>query len=61
MGEARQPLRDMLGRLSDPDMELLFTTLQTAHEALFYETTEEHLLMDQFMTSLWIAARGDRM
>jgi len=49
----------MLTGLSDPDMELLFSILQTAHEAFFYETTEEYLLMDQFMTSLWIAARGE--
>jgi Na+/pantothenate symporter len=59
--EAREPLLDMIANLSGPDMSLLFETLHTAHESMIYETTEEHLLMDQFMTSLWIAAKGEQI
>ena len=61
MAESRQPLLDMLANLSGPDMHTLFETLEVAHEALIYETTNEALIMDQLMTSLWIAARGESL
>ena len=59
MDESRQPLLDMITNMSHPDMLILFRVLDIAHGALIYETTEEMLLMGEFMTSLWIAAKGE--
>lgn len=56
---SRQPLIEFLSNVPDHDMGILFAALDVAHEHLVYESTEEKLLVEQFMTSLWIAARGD--
>lgn len=53
----RQTLVEFISRVSEDDLSILFQVLDVAHQNLIYESTGENLLMDQFMTSLWIAAR----
>ena len=48
----------MIENMSDSDINTLFEVQNVAHKALIYETSEEKLIMDQFLTSLWFAARG---
>jgi len=54
----RKTLIEFLSNVSDYDLSVLFQVLDVAHQNLIYESTDENLLMDQFMTSLWIAARS---
>ncbi|MGC8602787.1 MAG: hypothetical protein ACP5VS_03760 [Desulfomonilaceae bacterium] len=54
----RKTLIDFLSNASDYDLSVLFQVLDVAHQNLIYESTDEHLVMDQFMTSLWIATRS---
>jgi DNA-binding response OmpR family regulator len=56
--EERKTLVDFLSCLSDADISVLFQVLDVAHQNLIYESTDELLVMDQFMTSLWLAARS---
>jgi CheY-like chemotaxis protein len=56
--EERKTLVDFLSYLSDTDISVLFQVLDVAHQNLIYESTDELLVMDQFMTSLWLAARA---
>ena len=56
--EERKTLFDFLSYLSDADISVLFQVLDVAHQNLIYESTDELLVMDQFMTSLWLAARA---
>jgi PAS domain-containing protein len=56
--EERKTLFDFLSYLSDSDISVLFQVLDVAHQNLIYESTDELLVMDQFMTSLWLAARA---
>ncbi len=56
--EERKTLVDFLSYLSDTDISVLFQVLDVAHQNLIYESTDELLVMDQFMTSLWLAARS---
>ncbi len=56
--EERKTLVDFLSYLSDADISVLFQVLDVAHQNLIYESTDELLVMDQFMTSLWLAARS---
>jgi hypothetical protein len=58
MDELRTPLINMIENMSDNEINTLFEVQNVAHKALIYETSEEKLIMDQFLTSLWIAARG---
>ncbi|MGO8819834.1 MAG: hypothetical protein ACLQO6_01180 [Desulfomonilaceae bacterium] len=53
-----QTLVEFISRVSEDDLSILFQVLDVAHQNLIYESTDEYLLMDQFMTSLWIAARS---
>jgi hypothetical protein len=55
----RQTILEFLSRASDYDLSVLFQVLDVAHQNLIYESTDERLLMDQFMTSLWIATRSN--
>jgi hypothetical protein len=55
----RQTILEFLSRASDYDLSVLFQVLDVAHQNLVYESTDERLLMDQFMTSLWIATRSN--
>jgi hypothetical protein len=55
----REPVLEFLSKASDYDLSVLFEVLDVAHQNLIYESTDERLLMDQFMTSLWIAARSN--
>ncbi len=54
----RQTLIEFVSKVSEHDLSILFQVLDVAHQNLVYESTDEHLLMDQFMTSLWIATRS---
>ena len=54
----RKTLIEFLCNASDYDLWVLFQVLDVAHQNLIYESTDENLVMDQFMTSLWIAARS---
>ena len=54
----RKTLIEFLSNVSDYDLWVLFQVLDVAHQNLIYESTDENLVMDQFMTSLWIAARS---
>ncbi|MFA6223528.1 MAG: hypothetical protein WC647_14555 [Desulfomonilaceae bacterium] len=54
----RQTLIEFISKVSEHDLSILFQVLDVAHQNLVYESTDEHLLMDQFMTSLWIATRS---
>jgi|GEM_PF-5883536 len=54
----RQTLIEFLSKVSEHDLSILFQVLDVAHQNLVYESTDEHLLMDQFMTSMWIATRS---
>lgn len=54
----RQTLIEFISKVSEHDLTILFQVLDVAHQNLVYESTDEHLLMDQFMTSLWIATRS---
>jgi hypothetical protein len=54
----RKTLIEFLSNVSDYDMSVLFQVLDVAHQNLIYESTDENLVMDQFMTSLWLAARS---
>jgi hypothetical protein len=54
----RQTLIEFISKVSAHDLSILFQVLDVAHQNLVYESTDEHLLMDQFMTSLWIATRS---
>ncbi|MDR3605661.1 MAG: hypothetical protein ACLPVO_03715 [Desulfomonilaceae bacterium] len=54
----RKTLIEFLSNVSDYDLSVLFQVLDVAHQNLIYESTDENLVMDQFMTSLWIAARS---
>jgi len=54
----RQPLIEFISKVSEHDLSILFQVLDVAHQNLIYESTDEHLLMDQFMTSLWVATRS---
>ncbi len=53
-----QTLVEFISKVSEHDLSILFQVLDVAHQNLIYESTDEYLLMDQFMTSLWIAARS---
>ncbi|MHB8204329.1 MAG: hypothetical protein ACYDHG_11590 [Desulfomonilaceae bacterium] len=53
-----QTLIEFISKVSGHDLSILFQVLDVAHQNLIYESTDEYLLMDQFMTSLWIAARS---
>lgn len=55
----RETILEFLSRASDYDLSVLFEVLDVAHQNLIYESTDERLLMDQFMTSLWIATRSN--
>jgi hypothetical protein len=55
----RETILEFLSRASDYDLSVLFEVLDVAHQNLIYETTDELLVMDQFMTSLWIATRSN--
>jgi hypothetical protein len=55
----RQTLIEFVSKVADHDLSILFQVLDVAHQNLIYESTDEHMLMDQFMTSLWIASRSD--
>ena len=57
----RETIIEFLSRASDYDLSVLFEVLDVAHQNLIYETTDELLVMDQFMTSLWIATRSSSM
>lgn len=54
----REPLIDFISNVSDHDLSVLYEVLDLAHQNLIYESTDENLLMDHFMTSLWLAARS---
>jgi len=54
----RKTLIEFLSNVSDYDLSVLFQVLDLAHQNLIYESTDENLVMDQFMTSLWLAARS---
>ncbi|MDA8408257.1 MAG: hypothetical protein M0T73_15550 [Deltaproteobacteria bacterium] len=54
----RKTLIEFLSNASDYDLSILFGVLDVAHQNLIYESTDENLVMDQFMTSLWIATRS---
>ena len=54
----RKPLIQFLCHASDYDLSVLFQVLDVAHQNLIYESTDENLVMDQFMTSLWLATRS---
>lgn len=54
----RQTLIEFISKVSEHDLSILFQVLDVAHQNLVYESTDEHLLMDQFMTSMWIATRS---
>lgn len=56
--ESRQPLIDFLTRLPHHELYCLWQAIEVAHQHLIYESTEEELLMEQFVTSLWVATRG---
>jgi hypothetical protein len=58
---AKQPLVSFISNLPMHELSQLYETLEVAHNVLIYESTDEKLLMDQFMTTLWVAARGERI
>ena len=55
----KQPLIDFLSCLLDYDMGTLFNILDVAHHNLIYESTEEQLIMSEFITVLFIAAKAE--
>ena len=55
----RQTLIEFISKVADHDLSILFQVLDVAHQNLIYESTDENMLMDQFMTSLWIASRSN--
>jgi len=57
----RQPLIDFLTCLIDQDIDTLFRALDVAHRALIYENTDERLIMDEFMVTLFIAAKANKI
>ncbi|MGC8658332.1 MAG: hypothetical protein ACP5U1_04600 [Desulfomonilaceae bacterium] len=56
--DQRKPLIEFLSNVSDYDLSVLFEVLDVAHQSLIYESTDENLVMDQFMTNLWLATRS---
>jgi hypothetical protein len=55
---AKDQLIEFLNGLPHHDLCMLFNALDVAHQHLIYESTDERLLMDQFMVCLWLATRG---
>lgn len=54
----REQLISFLTSLPHHEMCMLWDALDVAHRHLIYESTEEKLLLDQFMMSLWLATRA---
>lgn len=59
--EHRRPLLEFLLFLLDQDMETLFRALDVAHHALIYDNTDERFIMDEFMVTLFIAAKAQKI
>jgi hypothetical protein len=57
----RKPLIDFISHVSDHELAVLFQVLDLAHQNLIYESTDENLVMDHFMTSLWLATRSSEI
>lgn len=58
---ARNQLISFLKELPHHELCMLWEALDVAHQNLIYETTDEQLLLDQFMTNLWLATRAKDM
>ena len=59
--EHRKPLLEFLVCLLDQDIETFYRILDVAHHALIYENTEERFIMDEFMVTLFIAAKANKI
>lgn len=58
---ARDQLIEFIRELPHHELCQLFQILDLAHRNLVYDTTDERLLMQQLMVTLWIATRGDEI
>lgn len=52
---------DFIKCIPEHDMGTLWNILDVAHHGLIYESTSENLLMQEFMTNLFIAAKASGM
>lgn len=59
--EHRRPLLEFLICLLDQDIDTLFRALDVAHHALIYENSDERFIMDEFMVTLFIAAKANKI
>jgi hypothetical protein len=59
--EHRRPLLNFLACLPEHDIGMIYNVLDLAHHNLIYESTDEHLLMDEFLTTFFIAARAEKI
>jgi len=59
--EHRKPLLEFLTCIPDHEMGQLYNILDLAHHNLIYESTDENLLMSEFMTNLFIAAKAQKI
>lgn len=59
--EHRKPLLEFLVCLLDQDIDTLFRALDVAHHALIYDNSDERFIMDEFMVTLFIAAKANKI
>jgi len=57
----RQPLIDYLACLPEHEIGILFNILDVANHALIFESTDENLIFQEFMTTLFIAAKANKI
>ena len=57
----RKPLLEFLTCIPEHDMTTIYNALDLAHRNLIYESSDEHLLMQELMVNMFIAAKAQKI
>lgn len=59
--EHRKPLIEFFTCIPEHDIVTIYNALDLAHRNLIYESSDEHLLMQDLMVNLFIAAKANKI
>ena len=59
--EHRKPLIEFFTCIPEHDVVTIYNALDLAHRNLIYESSDEHLLMQELMINLFIAAKAQKI
>jgi hypothetical protein len=59
--EHRKPLIEFFTCIPEHDVITIYNVLDLAHRNLIYESSDENLLMQEFMVNLFIAAKAQKI